>query len=168
MKTLLVLRHAKAEDADAGQLDFDRKLTKRGKRDAMQVGIQLREMNLVPHVVVTSAAKRTRKTAKRVVEAGAFQCPVTETDDLYDAGWQQILEVAHQLPPEAEIALLVGHNPGLSDFASLFGQQSTVFSKSTIAQLQLPIDSWTDLTETLPGEIVWKWTPPRDEQDPDE
>ncbi len=159
MKTLLVLRHAKAEEASVGQLDFDRDLTKRGKSDAEAVGKYLLNNELVPNAVIASAAKRTRKTAKRVAEAMQFTEAVIETSDLYDAGLQQIVEVVHHIPETAESALIVGHNPGVSDFVSKFGATQTSFPTATVALLKLPIVCWNDLALSTTGELVSLWRP---------
>lgn len=159
MKTLFVLRHAKAEDATVGQLDFDRDLTKRGKSDSEAVGEHLLESSLVPDAVVASAAKRTRKTAKRVAEAMQFVGEIVETQDLYDAGLHQIIEVVHRVSDTAESALIVGHNPGIGDFVSKFGAAQTSFPTATVAQLKLPIVAWSDLSISTRGELVSVWRP---------
>lgn len=162
MKTLFVLRHAKAEEATSEQLDFDRDLTKRGKQDAESVGKQLLARGLVPHAVVTSAAKRTRKTAKKAAESMNFLETIIETQDLYDAGLHQIIEVVHGLPDSAESALIVGHNPGIGDFVSKFGRALSSFPTATVAQLQLPIIAWSDLSGSTSGDLVWIWNPQSD------
>lgn len=159
MKTLFVLRHAKAEEATAGQLDFDRDLSKRGKQDAEAVGRKLLEEKLVPQAIIASAARRTRKTAKRVAEGMSFSTEILETRDLYDAGLHQIIEVIHSLPDSAESALIVGHNPGIGDFVSRFGQPQSSYPTATISQLKLPLASWSDLTFQTSGELLWQWRP---------
>ena len=55
MKTLLVLRHAKA-DRDEAPTDHARELTKKGKRAARRIGEILREENALPDLVLSSAA----------------------------------------------------------------------------------------------------------------
>lgn len=162
MKTLFVLRHAKAEEAAVDQLDFDRDLTKRGKQDAESVGKQLLARGLVPQAMITSTAKRTRKTAKKAAESMSFPGAILETHDLYDAGLHQIIEVVHGLPDSADSALIVGHNPGIGDFVSKFGRAMSSFPTATVAELQLPIIAWSDLSVSTSGHLVWLWNPQGD------
>ena len=64
MKTLLILRHAKSSWNNLDLPDYDRPLNKRGKRDAPRMGDFLRHQDLVPDLVISSTAKRAKKTAK--------------------------------------------------------------------------------------------------------
>lgn len=162
MKTLLVLRHAKAEQAEPGQLDFDRDLAKRGKQDAERVGHVLVERGQIPQAVIASNARRTRKTAKRVLEACNLTLEPTLTEDLYEAGVHDIVQVVQSLPPDADLALIVGHNPGFGDFVYTFGRQISDFPTAALAELRLPIDLWSDLNGTTRGELVSLWTPEAD------
>src|SRR5688500_14727077 len=113
MKTLLILRHAKAISKDEGVDDFDRGLNERGKRDAPRMGQLLKEQSLVPDLIVASSAKRTRTPAEYVAAASDFRGETRLTLDLYDAGRQKLLDAVRALPDSASRVLLVGHNPGL-------------------------------------------------------
>ena len=160
MKTLLVLRHAKAEQPESGQLDFDRDLTKRGKLDAEKVGQHLAELKLVPQTIVASAAKRTRKTAQRVAEALGFSdSEISTTRELYDAGLGDIISVVRQLASEADIALIVGHNPGMAEFVSALGEPLYSYPTASLACLRLPIDDWQQASTARRGELAWIWRP---------
>jgi len=44
---------------------------------------------------------------------------VTYEDRLYDAGAQAILALVQETPPAVRTLLVIGHNPGLHDFARL-------------------------------------------------
>ncbi len=61
MKTLLLLRHAKASRDDPELADHDRPLKPRGKEDAKRLGRQLREAGLVPTLIVSSTALRRER-----------------------------------------------------------------------------------------------------------
>ena len=70
MKTLLILRHAKSSWNDENVLDHDRPLNKRGKRDAPRIGKLLYQSQLSPDLIISSTAKRARKTASKVAKIG--------------------------------------------------------------------------------------------------
>ena len=64
MKTVLILRHAKSSWSKPGLADIDRPLNKRGKRDAPRMGAVLHEQDLVPDLILSSPARRARKTLR--------------------------------------------------------------------------------------------------------
>ena len=72
MKTLLMLRHAKSSWKDGSLSDHDRPLNERGKRDAPRMGQILKEQALVPELIISSTAKRARKTAAKMAEAAGI------------------------------------------------------------------------------------------------
>ena len=67
MKTLLLLRHAKAENAAPGSSDINRALNERGKKEAQAIGTFIRKQNLTVELVLCSPAVRARETAELVL-----------------------------------------------------------------------------------------------------
>jgi phosphohistidine phosphatase len=66
VKRLIVVRHAKAEKAEAHQRDFMRPLAGRGRRDAAEMGHRLAKRGTQPDAVVSSPAPRALETARIV------------------------------------------------------------------------------------------------------
>ena len=56
MKTLYLVRHAKAIPGDVGVNDFKRPLSKRGKDDAQAMGKRLYQKGISPDLCVSSPA----------------------------------------------------------------------------------------------------------------
>ena len=69
MRELILLRHAHAEPAAAGQPDLDRPLSPDGLAEAAAAGRWLAEQGLVPDRVLCSPARRSRETLEAVLEA---------------------------------------------------------------------------------------------------
>ncbi len=115
MRRLMLLRHAKAERSAPGGGDFDRALAARGRDELPKIGVYMVHHGLYPNLVVASPARRVRETWERV--APAFPAPpaVAWEDRLYNADTETILDLVRAAKPPA--LLLVGHNPGLHDFA---------------------------------------------------
>jgi phosphohistidine phosphatase len=68
MKTIILMRHSKAEQGNFEISDFDRKLTEKGKSDAdIAAKILIKKIKKID-LIVTSSAKRTLKTAKIIAE----------------------------------------------------------------------------------------------------
>src|SRR5262245_21239646 len=97
MKTLLLLRHAKSDHADPGLADHARPLNERGKRDAPRVGERLLAAGLVPDAILSSTAKRAKKTAEKAAAACNFKPPLRLVPELYLASPSAILGVVATL-----------------------------------------------------------------------
>ena len=143
MRELILLRHAHAEPASAGQADLDRPLSPEGLAEAEAAGRWLRENKLVPDRVLCSPSRRTRETLEAVL--GTIGYVEQRLDDaIYDAtpGTLAALADSHR---DAERLLLVGHNPGLEQLVALMhsGQSGDYrgMPPGGIAVLSLPVDA---------------------------
>jgi phosphohistidine phosphatase len=117
MRRLLLLRHAKAEKSALGGRDLDRALAARGREEAPRIGFYMAHHGLIPDLAIVSSARRARESWELAVSAFSTAPPVSLEDRLYNADPKTILELVREA--EAPILLLVGHNPGLHDFARL-------------------------------------------------
>lgn len=114
IRTLLLLRHARAVDFAPGRGDHDRPLTDDGVEQATAVGAALRARGVSVDRVICSSATRTRQTFNALgIDA---ECDVT--DDAYNAGSDTLLELLRSLPEDVGTALLIGHGPGLPALAA--------------------------------------------------
>lgn len=159
MKTLLLLRHAKSSWKDSDLDDHDRPLNKRGKRDAPRMGEMLKDENLQPEFMLTSTAKRARRTAEHVAEACGFRGETRMTSDLYEGTVQQHLAVLATVPDFASSVLLVGHNPGLEDLLAVLTSECPALTTAALALIELPINQWSELAEGVRGKLLKIWQP---------
>lgn len=158
MKTLLLLRHAKSSWKDEKLADHDRPLNKRGKRDAPRMGKLMHEENLVPDLILTSSAIRALSTAELAAEACSFDGEVQVSRDLYAAGPEAFIEELVVLPDEANVVLVVGHNPGMEELLETLTEEIQGLPTAALAQVELDIDQWADLEEAT-GRLVNLWLP---------
>jgi phosphohistidine phosphatase len=119
MRRLFLLRHAKSSWADAGASDHDRPLNRRGQEAAPRLGAYLNRHRLVPDCVLCSTARRARETWELVGAEIPAAPPASYEERLYNAAARTILDVVRHAPPDASALLLVGHNPGMQDAATL-------------------------------------------------
>jgi phosphohistidine phosphatase len=163
MRTLLLLRHAQAEDVRPGSADRDRRLSEDGERQAMSVGEHLRADGAPVDLVLSSSAVRARQTAELL----GLPAPLVVTDELYNAGGESILALIGELEDDAERVVIVAHAPGLpwvaweladpeaSDAAALAAIEYR-FPPATLAVLSVE-GTWADLSRAalvaarLPG-----------------
>ncbi len=146
MKTLYLVRHAKSSWDNPELADFDRPLNDRGKRDAPRMGKKLREREIHPNLIISSPAKRAMSTGKRIAEALGFPQKNIKTDQgLYHANAEELLSIVQKLPDTCERIVLIGHNPGLTDFANdLTRDQAVITNVPTcgVVAYEFDVNSW--------------------------
>src|SRR5215211_5701227 len=97
MKTLLVLRHGKAQP-DAPRGDWSRDLTERGRRAAKTMGELIQERIGRPDAIVSSDAHRAKQTAEIAAEAIGFDGQVVLEHAIYEAWLPDLIDVVRSLP----------------------------------------------------------------------
>lgn len=119
-RRLVLLRHAKSDWPDVP--DHDRPLAKRGRRDAPVAGRWLKREGYVPELVLCSTARRTRETWKLAASEIGASPQVRYEPEAYAATAGTLLELIHGIPARCDTALLIGHNPGISQLAVLLAE----------------------------------------------
>lgn len=152
MRRLIIFRHAKAVPHGAAP-DFDRALAERGLADAAETGRYLAEEHLLPDVALVSPSLRTRQTwAQAALAVG--ETPVVTDERIYEALPDDLLAVVRAADPKARTAVIVGHNPGMAEFARAlvghgdryaFSRLRGGFPTSAIAVLDFPVDEWSEV-----------------------
>lgn len=110
---LILMRHAKSDWGDPLQSDHARPLNDRGRKSARAMGDWLRERGERPNLTISSDARRTQETVQGV----GFGGQITYTRKLYHASPEVMLQVLRSADA-APCVLMVGHNPGIADFAA--------------------------------------------------
>ena len=143
MRELILLRHAHAESATAGQADRDRPLSREGLAEAEAAGRWLKDHGHLPDRILCSPATRTLQTLEQVLSTLGYLEQRSEPR-IYDATPGTLLQVADE-HRDAGTLMIVGHNPGLEQTVALLSDgQSGDFRgmpAGGIAVLSLPADA---------------------------
>ena len=115
MATFLLIRHAKAE-RPPDVADVERQLAERGERDATLVGAFLATAVPAPGRVVSSPARRARRTAEIVTAAAGWSAPIEVEDRLYGGSIGDLL--AELAETDDEVVAAFGHEPVWSGAAA--------------------------------------------------
>jgi phosphohistidine phosphatase len=148
MLRLTLVRHAKTEAAHSGQEDWDRTLEPRGQRDAPEMGRRMKGRGLKPDKVLSSPAVRAVSTTTILTrELGVVAGKVVQDERLYLANPKDLLKVIRELGGTAKHLMVVGHNPGLTEFADALSDERSVDNMPTCAlyTLEFSIKDWSEL-----------------------
>ena len=115
MKTLYLIRHAKSYWGDQSIQDFDRPLNKRGKEDAPFMGEVLKDKKVKPDLIISSPAKRAKKTALEIATKLYYpEKKIQYIDELYEADSNSIFSIIKNIDSKFSVVMIFGHNPGLT------------------------------------------------------
>jgi phosphohistidine phosphatase len=158
MRRLMLLRHAKTEnDAPSGR-DQDRRLDKRGRNDAAEIGGWIGRHPPFPDSVLVSPAVRAHQTWDIIWEAlkdSGREPQVELLPELYGASPSQLLEIIRTASAtDPKRLMVVGHNPGLHELALALASGGDDAGRKALAEnlptsglavFDFTVDSWEDV-----------------------
>jgi phosphohistidine phosphatase len=154
MKTLLLLRHAKSSWKDTDARDFDRPLNQRGLKAAPAIGRLIRKRKLELDLVLSSPAERARQTTQLVLEAASLKTELRYDERIYEASAARLFEIVSQIDDEANVVMLVGHNPGFEEFLAALTDEARSFPTAALACIELNIEKWNKV-RAGGGQLEW-------------
>lgn len=145
MKHLYLIRHAKSSWSDPKLSDFARPLNKRGKRDAPLMGDRLSSVSPKPEIIISSPAKRARRTARLIGgKLGFSKKDIILDDQLYTFAREGLLDVITKTPDSFNVLAAVGHNYGITECAEwLSGENLDNIPTCGIVLLKFSVSSWS-------------------------
>jgi len=174
VKRLILLRHAKSSRDQRELSDADRPLSKRGEQSAPLMGRLIAQEGYIPDRILCSTAKRAVQTGDLILDELSPKPDYRKLDELYMATPRDILVTIGEQADDVQSILVIGHNPGLGDLAAWLvndGRSKDIsrlndkFPTAGLAVIDLPIDSWNDLSDSTTvnwhGQLV-RFATPRD------
>jgi phosphohistidine phosphatase len=145
MPHLMLMRHGKSDwDADAPD-DHARPLAPRGILAAERMGEVIRELSLVPDIIVSSTATRARSTAELARITGGWASRLVLDESLYGASVAETLSAVARHASRYDRLMLVGHQPTWSmTIRQLTGAQ-VAMRTATVADIDLSISDWSEI-----------------------
>lgn len=144
MKILTLVRHAKSSWSDTNLGDRQRPLNKRGKNDAPVMGKRITDHGIRPSLIICSPAKRAWSTAKMIAREISYPIEFLQREnDLYLASLDDFLDVLVAQDNEFNSIMVVGHNPGMTDFANFLSPGLTHnLPTAGVVSVQIDQDHW--------------------------
>ncbi len=157
MQTLLLVRHAIAEERGAAWPDDDvRPLTKKGKTRMREVAARLQAIRETADIIVSSPLKRALDTARILKEEWQSEADVEVVNVLAPGHTPAETIAAVAKAASEERIVLVGHEPHLGELAAwLIGAKQLVpFRKGGVARIDVET-----LSRPREGQLIWLATP---------
>lgn len=154
---IYLLRHAIAEEAEAGKADRDRALVPEGRKKLKEVLRLARQADAAISLILTSPYRRARETADIVADLLANEAELLETKALEPGA--QAEEVWREIRTHKPIdsMLLVSHEPLLSALlAFLLNSPSLRVDFKKSALVRLDVETFTAQPH---GTLRWMITP---------
>ena len=152
MPTLYLMRHAKSDWHSGVSTDFDRPLNQRGAKDAVRMGQWLQQQTVIPNLILSSPAERTKQTTLAVIAALQMNPEQIQfSKDLYLADRSSLLKILQAVPDTTDSLLLVAHNPGLDGLVEWLAPElpsltdsGKLMTTAAVAVFEIP-GSWARL-----------------------
>jgi len=153
MKTLYLIRHAKSGWNEPNTSDFERKISKKGKKDINTIGSYLSLIGIMPQLILSSCALRAQETSDLLADKIAFDGKTHYLQELYQTGVETIREIISIQEDNIDSMFIVGHNPQLHELANtLIDEHISKFPSLGIIAIDFEIDSWEEIY-TVKGSI---------------
>ena len=152
---LYIMRHAKSDWSGPQISDFERPINKRGTKNAMRIGEWMNENNHIPQKIISSPALRAKETIELVTEQiSKFNLEdLTYEDELYLAGFTQLIEFINTYKDKVQSLMLVGHNPGIENLVNYLcdksGDKETIVTTANLFIFKFSSDSFNTAVDTI-------------------
>jgi phosphohistidine phosphatase len=156
MKTLYLVRHAKAGWDNSWTADFDRSLSDHGRKEAKEIARRLHGKDAIPELIVSSPARRALGTAEII--AGVLGYPledILQKIEIYEGGPDALASIVRSLPESCQTVMLFGHNPTISLFSSwLTGEAHRQMETCSVVKIDFSEERWADINAGS-GRSAW-------------
>lgn len=152
MKSLILVRHGKAEHIKIEQHDYDRKLTDNGIENVNELAKELKEDLHLVDLIISSSAKRAFQTAKilaRVLDIK--EDTIIKNDLIYESNISVLLNVINSIDDKFERVIITGHNPTFEYMIEYLSNHVIAggLSTSGAAHITFDIDTWALVSEGI-------------------
>lgn len=163
MKTLILVRHATANNKRVSQQDNARNLSELGRFQAQAIAEQLKQKNCLPDYLLCSPANRTLQTATLLCHTLHLNPDIIKTNDiLYSGDVDDILSALGGVTAAQQLCV-VGHNPNLSWLAHFLcnSTKTITLPPAGVISLAFEINHWSELTKAQ-GRLLFFIEPPHE------
>ena len=146
MKTIYFIRHAKAGWNQPDSRDFERSLSKRGKKDLKTIGSYLKLKNINPELILSSCALRAQETADALAKSVDFVGAKYYLEELYLSSLEEMQDIVMVQDSSINSMFMIGHNPQLHELVNeLVDEHINKFPTLGIVSISFDISDWSEI-----------------------
>jgi phosphohistidine phosphatase len=160
MKTLFLIRHAKAVPHSFNVIDFERPLNEQGQNDAAMMAQKLILEGIEIDTFITSTALRAITTCKTFATAyNIDHNEIITLGKLYDAPYEVFYDIIEGLNDKINNVAIFAHNPGITEMASLQTTPMEFIDMPTcgIFAVKIEIDAWKNFRKGVKEKLFFKY-----------
>lgn len=158
--SLILMRHAKSDSRSHSGSDWQRPLNERGRQAAHCMAKHLQSQGVEVDVILASTAVRVQQTLAEMREVCDLTANELHEEELYLAGPYDIKRHLEGLDDAWRTVLLIGHNPGLSHFASQLADMPLQLPTAAVAYFEsIDVDSWVGSCTADQWQLKAVWKP---------
>ncbi|MBP6978579.1 MAG: phosphohistidine phosphatase SixA [Bacteroidales bacterium] len=146
-KSLYIVRHAKSSWDEPELADEERPLLEKGVQKTYKVIDYLNERQVTVDLILSSPAVRAYETARLIAQGIRYPVEnISRIQDIYHLDTQQMLNKLTGLSDEIHSVMIVGHNPGVTQLASLLlGKQLDWLPTSAVVGIEFSTHQWQEI-----------------------
>ena len=146
MKKIIIVRHSKSSWKDLSLSDFHRPLNNRGKTDGPLMSKYLSNAMDNIDFLHSSSSLRTFETSNFFQLNIEFK-NINYDDNLYHSSANSILSFIKNYPNQYNSAMIIAHNPGLTNFINLITNITLDNLPTTgIAVIDFDCNGWNNIS----------------------
>lgn len=123
------------------------------------MGQVLRDLGLVPDLILSSTARRARETGREVARASGFGGEMVFEPSLYLGGVQAYASLLRRTADERVCVMVIGHNPDLEDLLKTLTGIYERLPTAALAHVEIGEIPWSELTLAGGYSLLGLWRP---------
>ena len=144
-----MIRHAKSSWKDIDASDFERGLTKKGRKHIDTIGSYMKLRGIIPDHILSSCALRTQETADLLASKLEYEGDIDYLKELYFTDTETLREILIMQDDSLETIFVIGHNPQITDMANmLIDEHISKIPTMGVVAIDFDIEIWSELTDT--------------------
>jgi phosphohistidine phosphatase len=144
-----LIRHAKSSWKDIDASDFERGLTKKGRKHIDTIGSYLKLRGVLPDHILSSCAVRTQETADLLAKKLEYDGQTEYLQELYFTDTETLKEILLMQDDTFDTVFVIGHNPQITDMANmLIDEHISKIPTMGVVAINFETDSWNELIHT--------------------
>ena len=113
------------------------------------MGKKLKKLGIIPDLVISSSAKRTKQTAKRIAEEVGYDTDNIKWEEkLYHCIPSVFEELIYELSDKVKTVFIVAHNPGITSFVNQLSPDFSIDNMPTcgVVGAHVETEEWNNFS----------------------